>query len=180
MTAILLTGAGFSRNWGGWLANEAFEYLLGRPELNPRIRNCLWKFGGNFENTFQELRAASARSEIEAGDFDAFNTMLLAMFENMKLGFRSAHLETDQVSSTIRTSLFLAHFDAIYTLNQDTLIEQQYAYQPAHATTHGRWAGVELPGLAPPAPTVEHGNQLRKAAIRFRRFCNDRGLAALP
>jgi len=26
---FLLTGAGFSRNWGGWLVNEAFEYLLG-------------------------------------------------------------------------------------------------------------------------------------------------------
>jgi hypothetical protein len=29
MPHYLLTGAGFSRNWGGWLANEAFEYLLG-------------------------------------------------------------------------------------------------------------------------------------------------------
>jgi hypothetical protein len=28
MQHILLTGAGFSRNWGGWLADEAFEYLL--------------------------------------------------------------------------------------------------------------------------------------------------------
>jgi SIR2-like domain len=168
MTAILLTGAGFSRNWGGWLANEAFEYLLGRPELNQRIRNCLWKFGGSFENTFQELRAASPRSALEAEDFGAFNSMLLAMFEAMKFGFRSAHLETNQTSSSslLRTSLFLAHFDAIYTLNQDTLIEQQYAYQPAHSTTHDRWAGVELPGLAPPAPAVEHGNQLRKAVIR--------------
>jgi hypothetical protein len=27
--AYMLTGAGFSRNWGGWLADEAFEYLLG-------------------------------------------------------------------------------------------------------------------------------------------------------
>jgi hypothetical protein len=166
MTAILLTGAGFTRNWGGWLANEAFEYLLGRPELNPRIRNCLWKFGGNFENTFQELRAASRQSKIDAEDFGAFNAMLLAMFENMKLGFRSTPFETDQVASTLRTSLFLAHFDAIYTLNQDTLIEQHYAYQPAHHTTHGRWSGVELPGLCPPAPTIEHGNQLHKAATR--------------
>jgi hypothetical protein len=166
MQSILLTGAGFSRTWGGWLANEAFEYLLGRPEMNPRIRNCLWKFGGNFENTFQELRAAAARSDLEAEDFGAFNEMLLAMFDNMKLGFRSTPFETDQVSSAIQTSLFLAHFDTIYTANQDTLLEQHYVYQPPDATTHGRWRGVELPGLAPPAPVVEHGNQLRKAAIR--------------
>jgi hypothetical protein len=30
MTLILLTGAGFSRNWRGWLASEAFEYVLQR------------------------------------------------------------------------------------------------------------------------------------------------------
>jgi hypothetical protein len=29
MTRILLTGTEFSRNWGGWLASEAFEYLPG-------------------------------------------------------------------------------------------------------------------------------------------------------
>ena len=60
MTCLLLTGAGFSRNWGGWLTNEAFEYLLGHPELNPRIRNCLWKNNGNFEATFQDLAAAAS------------------------------------------------------------------------------------------------------------------------
>jgi hypothetical protein len=31
MLHILLTGAGFSRNWGGFLATEAFEFLLGCP-----------------------------------------------------------------------------------------------------------------------------------------------------
>jgi hypothetical protein len=36
---ILLTGAGFSRNWGGWLANEAFEYLLGCSEITPSHYN---------------------------------------------------------------------------------------------------------------------------------------------
>jgi hypothetical protein len=43
MAHYLLTGAGFSYNWGGWLASEAFEYLLGAPErmrsnVNLRIR----------------------------------------------------------------------------------------------------------------------------------------------
>jgi hypothetical protein len=36
---ILLTGAGFSRNWGGWLANEAFEYLLGSSHINQPTRD---------------------------------------------------------------------------------------------------------------------------------------------
>jgi hypothetical protein len=36
----LLLGAGFSRNWGGWLANEAFEYLLSY-NLSPSVRQTL-------------------------------------------------------------------------------------------------------------------------------------------
>jgi hypothetical protein len=28
MSIFLLTGAGFSRNWGGWLADEAFGFVL--------------------------------------------------------------------------------------------------------------------------------------------------------
>jgi hypothetical protein len=39
---ILLTGAGFSRNWGGWLANEAFEYLLGGSFVDDLLRRRLW------------------------------------------------------------------------------------------------------------------------------------------
>jgi hypothetical protein len=42
MPDILLTGAGFSRNWGGWLADEVFDYLLGCPEMNEDIRIAIW------------------------------------------------------------------------------------------------------------------------------------------
>jgi hypothetical protein len=33
MAHYLLTGAGFSRNWGCWLADEVFDYLLADPQL---------------------------------------------------------------------------------------------------------------------------------------------------
>jgi hypothetical protein len=59
MRYLLLTGAGFSRNWGGWLADEAFEYLLGCAEITPFIRSQLWKTKGlklGFEDTLRELR----------------------------------------------------------------------------------------------------------------------------
>jgi hypothetical protein len=58
MTLILLTSAGFSRNWGGWLANEAFEYILGRPEIGEDLRTCLWRDNvkrRGFEDTLGEL-----------------------------------------------------------------------------------------------------------------------------
>ncbi len=57
---ILLLGAGFSRNWGGWLANEAFEYLLGCPEViaNADARAMLWKHkdAQGFEGALGEAR----------------------------------------------------------------------------------------------------------------------------
>lgn len=41
----LLMGAGFSRNWGGWLADEAFDYLLGTNEIrhSPALRTLIWR-----------------------------------------------------------------------------------------------------------------------------------------
>lgn len=33
MPTVLLIGAGSSRNWGGWLASETFDYLLGCPQV---------------------------------------------------------------------------------------------------------------------------------------------------
>ena len=45
MGHILLLGAGFRRNWGAWLASEAFEYLVGCPQVDADIeaRTCVRK-----------------------------------------------------------------------------------------------------------------------------------------
>jgi hypothetical protein len=70
MPDFFLTGAGFSRNWGGWLADEVFEYLLGCPEITPEIVTRLWKSknsGLGFENTLQELRTETAAGKTAAG-----------------------------------------------------------------------------------------------------------------
>ena len=68
MAHVLLTGAGFSRNWGGWLANEAFEYLIGSPEIDDNLRQLLWTHktrGGGFEDTLAELQQAYTLSRNE-------------------------------------------------------------------------------------------------------------------
>jgi hypothetical protein len=60
---ILLTGAGFSRNWGGWLADEAFEYLLGHPLIDDGLRTVLWrsKDTGGFESALEDQRIQAKR-----------------------------------------------------------------------------------------------------------------------
>jgi hypothetical protein len=165
---ILLTGAGFSRNWGGFLSTEAFEFLLGCPELNPRIRNRMWANSGNFEETYQQLKdeaAADPTNIAAADDFQRFNDMLIRMLDTMKIGFRSAHIERAQNRGVLAVDAFLDHFDAIFTLNQDTYLEQHYLYNPPQVPTH-RWSARYLPGLVAPDPPTEHGNQLSKAGLR--------------
>jgi hypothetical protein len=59
MTFVLLTGAGFSRNWGGWLATETFEYLLGCSEVDANLRHLLWtskRNGTGFEDALAHLQ----------------------------------------------------------------------------------------------------------------------------
>jgi hypothetical protein len=55
MSCMPLLGAGFTRNLGGWLAAEAFEYLLGCPEVNSNafLSDLLWRSqqAGRFEPT---------------------------------------------------------------------------------------------------------------------------------
>lgn len=47
MNFLLLLGAGFSRNWGGWLADEAFEYLIGHNEIKNNKKLILYSFHEN-------------------------------------------------------------------------------------------------------------------------------------
>ena len=58
MRHILLLGAGFSRNWGGLLANEVFDYLIGQQNVaqDGYLRSLLWnhRTTGGFENALAE------------------------------------------------------------------------------------------------------------------------------
>jgi len=45
---VLLTGAGFSKNWGGLTAREITNYLTSRLQNNPDLLQALNR--GNFED----------------------------------------------------------------------------------------------------------------------------------
>jgi hypothetical protein len=132
MGSILLTGAGFSRNWGGWLANEAFEYLLGSAHVDQPTRDRLWvakEKRQGFEDVLAELQSqydAQPHGENEKQLRNLTNAVT-AMFEDMAIGFNAIMFD-DTVAKAIK--LFLACFNAIYTLNQDTFLEQKYIGLP--------------------------------------------------
>jgi hypothetical protein len=136
---LLLTGAGFSRNWGGWLANEAFEYLLSCP-LHPIARQALWDgydSQGGFEMALVTV-PDFARPELSAaveGMFKAMNASLLTSVSGPDFGVRN---------SPRALAEFLGRFDAIFTLNQDLLFEHRYQSPPA--SNPRRWDEWEAPG----------------------------------
>jgi SIR2-like domain len=148
MTLILLTGAGFSRNWGGWLASEAFEYILGRSEVGENLRKLLWTDlakGRGFEDTLAGLQQRHKQGGDEAAGVmvQEFTLALVAMFNEMNAGLSRSSFEW-QNESRWMVGTFLTRFDYIFTLNQDILLECHYLVQ---GRPYGRFDSAHTPGL---------------------------------
>lgn len=151
MSHILLLGAGFSRNWGGLLANEIFDYLIGQNEISQDeyLRTVLWnhKTTGGFENALAEIQVAFAADPAKyAPSLHRLQSAVLNVFGRMNQAFFDAKgIEFQQdIHRMLRT--FLVQFDAIFTLNQDALLEHHYFRHIALAGPR-RWNGAQLPGL---------------------------------
>ncbi len=144
MPHYLLTGAGFSRNWGGWLADEAFEYLLGAPEIDDYLRNVLWETKlrvEGFEGALSIVQGAYAsnRSAETKQHLNMFTQAVIGMFNAMQRAFNNLDFRNSELGNL---QTFLEQFDAIFTLNQDTLLETVYA---GPVRWGERWYGSYLP-----------------------------------
>jgi hypothetical protein len=172
MYHYLLTGAGFSRNWGGWLANEAFEYLLGAPEIDDHLRNILWSTkltSGGFEAALSIVQGAysSTKSDEDKRHLDRLTQAIIGMFDAMQTAFN----KLDYRDSELRLRRFLAQFDAIFTLNQDTLLETLYA---GPVRWSERWYGSYLPYMNfVEKPAVPYAFMLREPMMPDSTFVAD-------
>lgn len=134
MPHLVLLGAGFSRNWGGWVASEAFEYLLGCPEIiaDQQLRQLLWthQLSGGFESALAELQSPGtsyARHPWSESQLIALQGAIGRMFTDMNQAFlnlKDMEFQRGDSQRLIRT--FLTKFDAIFSLNQDILLENFY------------------------------------------------------
>lgn len=159
---ILLTGAGFTRNWGGWLAKEIEGDMLGRLSTNDRLRSEL-QWAQNFELILGKLQDQASRGdhiaalyavELQRAVVESFCAMNLALAERGSMEFSQ-----DRHRSV---TTFLARFDAIFTLNQDLLLE--LLYDPQLETVR-RWGGRCWPGVSG-LPTVGQSPQEKVSARR--------------
>jgi hypothetical protein len=146
---ILLVGAGFSRNWGGWLASEAFEYLLGCPEVDIALRDLLWRHKrvGGFEGALAELQQEhrSASTPL-APQLANLQKALLRMFADMDAAFCRVQFEF-QSNREYLVALFLTRFQAIFSLNQDLLLERHYLNDNVSLLSTQRWDGAHILGM---------------------------------
>jgi hypothetical protein len=141
---ILLLGAGFSRNWGGWLTSEFMGELCSRVIDRPWLAEML-RVGRNFEDVL-ELRRSHARepnNEQAQEDVRQLEPAIRETFRDMNLTFSRLSGLSFSTDADRSVDTYMAAFDGIYTLNQDLLLEFQY-------DARGRWEGWYCPGVTTP------------------------------
>ena len=127
---MLLLAAGFSKNWNGLLAREVTNSLMSRLQSNARLLAMLNKL--NFEDVLSQvqgeyLQTRSAESETQLG---TLQEAVAAIFDRMNKHFEERPFEfSNDVAQMFKK--FLVRFDAIFTLNQDLLLEIHYKNEDA-------------------------------------------------
>ena len=183
---LLLTGAGFSYNWGGYLASEAFEFLLSVTDGDDDLRSLLWR-DHQAHLGFEDILAKLQR-EYEAEwtaqreqDLRNLTSAVQRMFGSMALAFSQTRFEPQLTDPNLGVVNFLAKFDAIFTLNQDTLLEQQYiplAGQDAfpRSLQFPGYIGAYRPGIVRALDNSTYGG----LADRIELYKPDESLTPLP
>jgi hypothetical protein len=150
MARILLLGAGFSRNWNGWLADEVRGKLLARLAEDAELHRIVTK-SPSFEDALcgvqQEFkRSGNAQSKAR---LDRMQAAVMATFRAMNESF--ARRPSMEFSNNRHFSIVnvLNRFDAIFTLNQDLLLELHYGH--LELAEPRRWNGPYFPGMNIPA-----------------------------
>lgn len=134
---ILLTGAGFTANFGGFLGREMWAKIFNNPKLNDakNIKAELKK-GFDFEKVYSAIfnsRGSFSPEEIEIFE-EAVNEAYLAMDEVIK---QPSWWDTSGIHPA-DLKRFLDFFQneedgkagAVFTLNQDLFLERHFGWQP--------------------------------------------------
>ena len=145
MNNILLLGAGFSRNWNGRLASEVRSDLQTQLKSDPYISQLLQKH--DFETVLSMVQAEFGQKPgaLTEGRLHAMQTAVKDLFSRMNLAFQrrmTMEFGNDRAFSIQR---YLAKFDAIFSINQDLLLELHY-----HRNDPGVWAELKLNGYIIP------------------------------
>ena len=151
MSHFLLLGAGFSRNWDGWLASEIGSDLAGRLADDALFSSLL--AAKSFEDALStvQLQYKTTPNDQTKARLDKFQAAIQATFAAMNDAFAAKSDFEFTNDYAFQIVPFLTKFDAIFTLNQDLLLELHYRERMV-IPAHPRWSGCEFPGMIPQPP----------------------------
>ncbi len=144
MPHYLLIGAGFTRNWGGPLSDEVTGSLLGALHDDHALSAALRK--GPFESAFQGFQSPASESQRR------FQDAVVGLFQRLNVALLDVTFEFSNAVE-YQVARFLAKFDAIFSLNQDLLLENHYLER---FPLGGRWSGAVVAGMKPRALGHDH------------------------
>lgn len=148
MNCIALLAAGFSRNWNGRLAAEIRSELSTRLRDDRRVVQLLQR--NDFETVVGMVQAEFERSPNPetTGRLHRVQEAVNAVFDGMNAMFLKRGTMEFGNEADFMIQKYLARFDAIFTLNQDLLLEFHYHNQPAIlAGTKFNPQGWYIPGV---------------------------------
>ncbi len=158
MSNVLLLGAGFSRNWGGWLASEVRSDLAMRIEGQDQFLEDLVDRLPDFEVALAQIQydyLVDPKSMVSIKRLRLFERAIASSFADMNAALANRSFEFCN-DANYSLSSYLTKFDAIFSLNQDLLIERHYL-RPNNILTRsqGKVAGGLMPGVEV-IPTSHH------------------------
>jgi hypothetical protein len=121
----ILTGAGFTVNWGGWTADRLLSNLLSIKAIknNADLRLFLSQTKSqNFESILDELRKLVESDPKQWKEkYRIFESSIIEAFKEMEKDYAKA-----QFSYNYDVENLFAQCDVIFTLNQDLLLERYF------------------------------------------------------
>lgn len=128
---ILLTGAGFTKTFGGYLGSEMWAVIFNQPEVqsDEGLRSLMLEKGFNYEWIFEDVLSSSKYNDTQK---NSFNKALKRAYEEMD----SAIYEhsTNFIAGRACCSNFVSRFARIhdgrpffFTLNQDIFVERFFS-----------------------------------------------------
>jgi len=163
---ILLTGAGFSANFGGYLAEEMWSIIFNHPEVqkHPAVREFMLSPIGkyNYESIYHKVVREQGSYRL-SGTFEPWDKHDIAA---MKIAMSDAYKKLDRIMVTenMRTyrkddlillnkfinrfSRDLSEINFFFTLNQDLFIERYHSQSSTDSKQ------VVLPGFKKRVPEI--------------------------
>lgn len=119
---ILLTGAGYSKNFGGWLASELWSVILSHKlvQQNHDLKNIIWEYRDRgFEEIFGDKRVKE-NQEYSQYFQEIVKDSFLEMHKAISNNFFRNFNQNGQIYE------FIHKFSAFFTLNQDLFFEASH------------------------------------------------------